>query len=234
MGPPVPHATTPTESNNYPTGNVKSSGLFILGTDTEVGKTYVACQIARLLAGRGIRVGAYKPALSGLADGVPSDAELLKEAAHLECSTQVICPQQFQAPLAPPLAARLEGRQVDDELLVLGANWWLGRCDLLIVEGAGGGLSPISDKQTVLDLAVAFGYPALLVAANRLGAVNHTLLTLEAAQRRNVRVAAVLLNRLPTTQDLSTDGNIELIRSFAPQVPCFELAQLDECVSLIV
>jgi dethiobiotin synthetase len=229
----VSNATNQTESNNHPTCKVHCAGLFIIGTDTEVGKTYVGCQIARMLVRRGIRVGVYKPVLSGLDLATQSDAELLKRAAGLDCPEQVICPQQFQASVAPPLAARLEGKRVDDELLVLGANWWLGKCDLLLVEGAGGGLSPISDRQTVLDLAIQFGYPLLIVAADRLGAVNHTLLTLEAAEKRRLTVAGVVLNPMSNIPRLPDPGNLELIRRFAPQANCFQLEELTHFVETL-
>ncbi len=75
----------------------------------------------------------------------------------------------FRAPLAPPTAAALEGTAVDEQLLLTGANHWLGRCELLVVESAGGALSPIATQRTVLDLAIDFAYPLLLVVADRVG-----------------------------------------------------------------
>lgn len=191
-----------------PTGPSNNTrGVFIIGTDTEVGKTFQACRLARALVARGKKVGVYKPVASG---GQPvdceasvtqstgiSDAELLQAAAGSSEPLSRICPQSFAAAIAPPVAARLEGRQVDDRLLVAGALWWRDRCDFLIIEGAGGALSPISDSMLVLDLAQQLQLPLVLVAANRLGVVNHTLLSIEAAGARQLELLGVVLNTPP-------------------------------------
>ncbi len=223
---PASHATTLSQSGNrFSRERLGASGLFVIGTDTEIGKTYVACRLAELLVGLGIRVGVYKPVASGSENSGPSDAELLRVAANQTCDLVHVCPQQFVASVAPPVAAALEGREVDEALLETGANWWLGRCEVLIIEGAGGALSPISSHQTVLDLAVQFGFPLLLVVANRVGAVNHTLLTLEAAQKRGLRVEAIVLNRIPGTVEINS-GNRKLIEDFAPGIEVFETDEL--------
>jgi dethiobiotin synthetase len=196
--------------------------FFIVGTDTEVGKTFQAALLARELARRGVRVGVYKPVASGVTEQEPGDAELLREASGVDWPLEHVCPQQFAAPLAPPIAAELEGRRVDSQLLRDGAQWWTGKCDLLIVEGAGGGLSPISDSETVLDLVQQLGMPVILVAANRLGVVNHCLLTIEALRARQIPLLGIVLNTLPsisTTQDASAATNLELLGRFAGQVP---------------
>lgn len=202
----------------------------MIGTDTEVGKTFVACRLAKLLVNSGMRVGVYKPVASGGNEASPSDAELLRTAANQDCDLERVCPQQFAAPVAPPIAAAMEGREVDESLLLTGANWWLGRCELLIVEGAGGALSPLSSRTTVLDLAVQFGYPMLLVVANRLGAVNHTLLTLEAVKKRGLRVEAIVLNQLPNTPAGSTN-NRKLIEDFAPGNDVFDVEELEKLLA---
>jgi dethiobiotin synthetase len=227
----VSHANKLSQSGNrFRRQQLGSGGLFVIGTDTGVGKTFVACQLAKLLVELGMRVGVYKPVASGNVDLFPSDAELLRASANQDCELECVCPQQFAAPVAPPIAAALEGREVDETLLLTGANWWLGRCDLLIVEGAGGALSPISSKQTVLDLAVQFGHPLLLVVANRLGAVNHTLLTLEAAHKRGLRVEAIVLNQLPNSPSDFID-NRKLIKNFAPGNEIFDTDQLHQMIS---
>lgn len=226
----VDHANNLRESGNrFSRERLRSSGLFVIGTDTEVGKTFVSCQLARLLVARGVRVGVYKPVASGSSEPHASDAELLQAAAGQACEIQHVCPQQFAAPLAPPIAASLEGREVDESLLLSGANWWLGRCDLLLIEGAGGALSPISKQLTVLDLAVQFAYPLLLVVADRLGAVNHTLLTLEVAEKRGLRVEAVVMNKLPVVP--APSSNLELIKSFAPKVDVFRSDDLEQLLA---
>ena len=148
-----------------------SSGLFITGTGTGVGKTYVAALIARALREAGKRVGVYKPVASGceMRDGelVSPDAVALWEAAGRPGTLEQVCPQMFAAPLAPHLAARAEGRRVDPKLLRDGIGFWRETSDIVLVEGAGGLMSPISDEDYNADLAAEFGYPLVVVVGQR-------------------------------------------------------------------
>ena len=175
-------------------------GLFITGTDTHVGKTHIAALMIRALRTSGHRVGAYKPVCSGAVRDATGgvywdDIERLRGALGTDCPDDAICPQRFLAPLAPPLAARAEGRTVDFHQAISGAHWWMGRADLLIVEGAGGLLAPVTQTETVADLARAIGHPLIVVARCGLGTINHTLLTVEAARHRGLPVAGVVLNQ---------------------------------------
>jgi dethiobiotin synthetase len=178
-----------------------TSGLFIAGTNTEVGKTHVAAMIARELARVGHRVGVYKPAASGCreaADGlIADDAVALWEAAGRPLTLEQVCPQRFLAPLAPPRAALVEGRRVDAALLRTGLDPWLACSDVVIVEGAGGLMSPLSDADYNIDLAAAFGLPLVIIAANELGVINVTLQTLITARARapKLPIAGVVLNQ---------------------------------------
>ncbi|MEM1061371.1 MAG: dethiobiotin synthase [Planctomycetota bacterium] len=196
-------------------------GLFVTGTDTEVGKTYVASRVIAAAATAGFSTGAYKPAASG-AEFDPDrrkfwgDVRELSAACGSDPSPDVVCPQRFNAALAPPEAARAEDRAVDAGRLVTGAAGWAGQCDRLVVEGAGGLLSPLADGVTNADVAAAFGYPLLVIAADRLGAINHTLLTLEAASTRGLRVSAVVFSRPAETGDASTATNANAVRAFRP------------------
>jgi dethiobiotin synthetase len=190
-------------------------GLFITGTDTGVGKTRVAACIARTFAGTGLRVGVYKPAASGCRrvdqELISEDAVELWEAAGRPGELSEVCPQRFAAPLAPPLAARAEGRAVDVMRLRNGLEYWRQRADLVLVEGAGGLLSPLTETELVADLAADFGFPLLVVAANALGVINQTLQTLVVASafRGGLEVAGVVLNhpRPPSPDDLSLATN---------------------------
>lgn len=191
-------------------------GLYITGTDTGVGKTYVAALIARALAMASKRVGVYKPVASGsrFENGrlVPPDADALWEAAGRPGELFEVCPQQFVAPLAPHLAARAEGRAVDAQLLRSGVEYWRQRSDVVVVEGAGGLMSPVSNVDYNADLAAEFGYPLVVVSANVLGTINATLQTLIAARAfpKEVKVAGVVLNN-PTLRpdDPSTTSNCD-------------------------
>ena len=188
------------------------SGLFVTGTDTGVGKTHVTALIAERLRSEGVTVGVYKPACSGAAEtpGGPvwEDVETLRRATGDTFDRDRISPQRFLAPLAPPVAARVEGRTVDAGLLRSGAAWWAGRCDLLLVEGVGGLLCPLTDDETVADLAADLGLPLLVVARATLGTINHTLLTVEAARTRELRIAGIVLNEaIPAADDASVGTN---------------------------
>ncbi len=205
---------------------MSAQGIFVTGTDTEVGKTFVVCLLARLLRQSGRRVGAYKPVCSG-AERDESDQPYWPDVDKLLASVggswakDRLCPQRFQPPLAPPVAARLENRRVDRQALRDGAAWWLQRVDVLLVEGVGGLLCPLTETETVADLAVDLAFPLLVVARNALGTINHTLLTVEAARRRGLSVAAVVLNDGPgwgTDQSAQTNGSEIAARAAVPVV----------------
>jgi dethiobiotin synthetase len=199
-------------------------GLFLTGTDTDVGKTYVGALIARAIAAQGLRVGVYKPAASGclFRDGtlVSDDAVQLWKAAGRPGELDRVCPQRFEAPLAPHLAARAEGKRVDEQLLRTGVQYWRERSDFVLVEGAGGLLSPIGDETLVADLAAELGYPLIIVAANRLGTINHVLQTLFTAKdyRGRLKVAGIILNEVspPSNADPSRDSNPSEITQRSP------------------
>jgi dethiobiotin synthetase len=182
-------------------------GLFVTATDTGVGKTEVACGIVRGLRGRGLDVGAMKPAQSGVAPGEPSDADLLREAAGGGDPPELVCPYSFADPLAPAVAARLAGVEIALDRVLAAARALAARHAALVVEGAGGLLVPLTARETYADLAAALGLPVLVVARAGLGTVNHTALTLEALRARGLRVAGVVLNRATAAADPSIPHN---------------------------
>lgn len=195
-------------------------GLFITGTDTDVGKTYVAAAIARVCRATGLRVGAYKPVCSG-GETTPEgdvrwhDADALRAALDHQFPLDRVCPQRFLAPLAPPSAAAAEGREVDTRLLRAGVEAWNGTVDLLIVEGVGGLLCPLTDEGTVADFAATLRIPLVIVAGLRLGCVNQTLLTVDAAQHRQLPIAGLILNQA-APDDGSTASSLHEIRRRSP------------------
>lgn len=203
--------------------------LLITGTDTNVGKTWITCLLLRQLRSRGIRTGAYKPVCSGAEqqrDGSCSwvDVDRLVEALGVTTEHDRVCPQRFQAAVAPNVAARKEHRVVDDDRLRSGVAAWQERCDYLVIEGAGGLMCPLSDKSTVLDFAEALSVPILIVAANRLGVINHTLLTVAAAQNRDLVIAGIVLNDSDgqtVSDDPSADSNAAQLSQWLPDVPLF-------------
>lgn len=162
------------------------------GSDTGVGKTRIACALAALAIARGLTVRVYKPVETGC-DPEPADAAALARAAGDPRPLAEICPVTLRAPISPHAAARLEGRVIDADALVRAAP---ASGDLVIVEGAGGLLSPLNDELLMADLASAIAHPLVLVVDDALGAINRALLAVEAARHRHLRVAAVVLNRV--------------------------------------
>jgi dethiobiotin synthetase len=210
--------------------NPQAFGLFVSGTDTGVGKTYVAALVARALAASGLRVGVYKPVASGCRregnDLISEDALALWEAAGRPGTLEHVCPQRFVAPLAPHLAARAEGCRVDAERLRGGLEFWRQRSDIVVVEGVGGLMSPVSDEDYVADLAAEFEYPLVIVTRNVLGVINQTLQTLIVAAtfRHGLPIAGIVLNHVAEpSAAASIDPSIhsnrdELIRRAVPPV----------------
>lgn len=191
----------------------------ILGSDTNVGKTFVAALIARQLCEQGIRVGVYKPAASGCRrEGrqiVADDAVALWHAAGRPLTLAKVCPQRFAAPLAPHLAARAEGKELSADRLRSGMKPWLAWAEFTLVEGAGGVLSPLGENDLVADLALDLDLPVILVVANRLGAVNQALQAQLAALVYGLQLRGVILNdaSAPDATDPSRQLNASELKS---------------------
>ena len=187
-------------------------GIFVTATDTAVGKTFVAAGLAKALKALGLDVGVMKPIASGgrkTESGLISDdARVLAEAIGTPDELALVNPVCFEAPLAPLVAARLEGVRVD-----LGAVWrayetLAARHEFLVVEGIGGLLVPLEGKWTVRDLARELGAPVAIVARDALGTINHTAMTVECARSGGLDVRGIVLNRLPGAPgDLSCETN---------------------------
>lgn len=173
-------------------------GIFITGTDTGVGKTYVAAGIAAALRSRGIDVGVMKPAETGCrvraGKLVPSDALNLMKAAESHDALSLVNPYRFRNPLAPLTAAELEGKKITEDK-ILSAYYTLSRRhEFMIVEGAGGIMVPLTEKYLYLDLAAALGLPVLIIARPGLGTINHTLLTISVLQERGITISGIVVN----------------------------------------
>lgn len=172
--------------------------LFITATDTGVGKTTVAAGIASALAGMGRDVGVMKPFATGCRPKGgklrSDDAELLAAAAGSRDPYELINPSAYRQPLAPYSAARVEGRKVDLSAVKRAYRELRRRHDFLIVEGIGGIAVPIAKGYVVADFVREMKLPAIIVARPSLGTLNHTLLTVEAAQRRKIDLLGIVIN----------------------------------------
>ena len=201
-------------------------GWFVTGTDTGVGKTFVARGIAAALRARGRRIGVMKPVETGCGADItrrPADALALRAAAGSTLPLDRICPYQLDAPLAPDIAARLENTRIDPAAIVAAFRAIEDEHDLTLVEGAGGLLVPIAERYTMADLAGDLDLPLLVVVHSKLGAINHTLLTLEAAAARGLAVSGYLLNHAAATDEAAASNASALAR--CTDVPC--LATID-------
>ncbi|HTB22769.1 MAG TPA: dethiobiotin synthase [bacterium] len=186
---------------------VRGPGYFVTGTDTGVGKTWVACRLAETARARGLRVGVLKPAESGGG----GDAAALKKASSCPLPLELIRPYAFGAALAPSAAAALEGRRVALKPILKAYRAVEGVSDFTLVEGAGGLLVPYGPGLDGASIAKAMGLPLLIVARRGLGTINHSLLTLEAARARGLNVAALVLSAPGRKGDRSVAGNARQI-----------------------
>jgi dethiobiotin synthetase len=186
-------------------------GLFVTGTDTGVGKTVVAGAIAAALRAGGARVAAYKPVVTGLDEpaepGWPRDHELLAAAAGTR--PQAVAPHTFGPAVSPHLAAELAGTALalDDMVTAASAAIAEAQAEVLVAEGVGGLLVPLTEEASVRDLAEALRLPVVIAARPGLGTISHTLLTLEAARAAGLRVAAVVLGPWPEAPSVMEESN---------------------------
>jgi dethiobiotin synthetase len=171
-------------------------GLFVTGTDTGVGKSVVAAAVCAALAARGEPVAAFKPVVTGLDEPPadwPHDHELLARAAGGRQAPEEVAPYRFGPPLSPHFAAELAAETIEPARLLALAR----RHELLVCEGVGGLLVPITPGYLVRDLAIDLALPMVIAARTGLGTINHTLLTLEAARAAGLTVAGVVMTPWP-------------------------------------
>lgn len=195
-----------------------TSGVFVAGTGTEVGKTVVAAAIARTLASEGKRVAVFKPAVTGLDDGGEADHELLRRAANSDQSDAEVAPYRYGPPMSPHLAAELAGEKIEPKRLVAGARAAADGADTLVCEGVGGLLVPLAPNYLVRDFAAELGLPLVIAASAGLGTINHTLLTVEAARSAGLKVRAVVLTPWPDEPSTIQASNRETIAALGEVV----------------
>ncbi|HVY85708.1 MAG TPA: dethiobiotin synthase [Caulobacterales bacterium] len=201
------------------------SAIFITGAGTDIGKTHIACALLSAWRAQGVACDALKPVVSGFDPEAPagSDPVNLLEALGREVSAEAIAriaPLRFRAPLAPPLAAKLEDMEINFDALL---EFCRIRTQLtegvLLIEGAGGVMSPLTEARTFLDLIAALEAPALFVAGSYLGAVSHALTGLECLRMRGVSVAAVIVNE--SEENAGLQETRDMIQRMRPDLPVY-------------
>jgi dethiobiotin synthetase len=191
-------------------------GIFITGTDTGVGKTFVSVGLLKVLKEMGYNVCPMKPLETGCrfknGEVIPEDTVKLVKAAEVNEPIDLINPYRFRQPLAPAVAADLEGVRISKKKIISAFNKLSNKYDVTIVEGAGGIMVPVYRKYFFIDLIKDMDLPILVVARPGLGTLNHTLLTLEAAKSRGINVIGVIINcSSKINNDASVQTNPEVI-----------------------
>lgn len=198
-------------------------GVFITGTDTEVGKTIVTAGLVSLLIDDGLDVGVMKPIETGCPKKngrlVPRDAAFLKAVSGSKDGLSLINPYRFSKPLAPLVAAEIDRKKVKLQRISSAYRKIRKRHDIIFVEGAGGLLAPLTGKLTNLDLILKLALPIIVVVGSKLGAVNHTLLTLNWAKENGIKIIGLVINQPNLNpsprKNLAEKTNPILIRSFS-------------------
>lgn len=210
--------------NETPTDNISQpSGIFITGTDTNVGKTVVTASLAFALKRQGIHLEIMKPVETGIlhsGEDPQADGSRLQSVLSTHHPIPLVTPYSFSDPLAPLAASRHAHQPIDFTLIKDRFQKLSTTCDFLLVEGVGGVMVPLTEHQTIRDLISFLGLPCLVVSRPQLGGVNHTLLTVEALRSFGISITAIVLNftRSPQTSDVEQqqiESTIQLIRELS-------------------
>ncbi len=213
--------------------------LFVTGTDTDIGKTVVTRALIGAFSRRGLKVNVAKPVESGakMLDGqlVPQDALALARASGCTTGLEKVCAYCFPDPVSPHLAAARVNKTIEAEPILSLLQKQAEGVDVVLAEGAGGLLVPLSDTLLMADIVARAGFSLIIVAPNVLGTINTTLLTIEAARHRNINTKGVILNRTPeadlgNASAIAKNGKLPIIGEFPTATPIDDntLAELAE------
>jgi len=193
--------------------------IFVTGTDTGVGKTVITGLIARYLSDKGFNVVTQKWVETGCRDyslDVTFHLKAMrKNRRRMRDCLKLMSPYIFKHASSPHLASKIEHKMIEPEKIINSFKSLSAKFDFVIVEGAGGALVPIDDRNLLIDIAVELNIPFLIVAGNKLGAINHTLLTIEALKRRGIKILGVVFNNLKGQDRLILNDNPRIIRKFS-------------------
>ncbi len=207
-------------------------GLVVAGTDTGVGKTELACGLAKAFFKKGIKVGVFKPVETGCREEqgelIAADGLRLLQASGAKIPMEQVVPYRFALPAAPLAASRAEGREVLFEKLYQVFDELAGEFELMIVEGAGGALVPVNENFLFADLIKPMHLPVLVVAENKLGAINQTLLTIESLRSRGLELLGIVLNQTRRGGVSEEILNPELIERFGKVKVLCRIGYLEE------
>lgn len=195
-------------------------GIFIAGTDTGVGKSIVTGLLAKYLREKGYKVVTQKWVQTGSRFSADINLHLkimgvskgtIKE--YLDC----VCPYVFKLPASPHLAAKAEKKKIEITKIKKSFKLLSSKFDFVIVEGIGGALVPVNEKRLVIDIAKELGLPVLVVAQNKLGAINHILMTVEALNKRKIKILGILFNNCKGQNKLILKDNPDIVKKITGQ-----------------
>jgi len=193
-----------------------TKGILITGTDTDVGKTFVGCLIAKEMRASEIKVGVMKPAESDCRDGKPKDSLALKEASGTDTDLDIINPYRFEPAIAPTVAAERQGDTISFDKIKECYHKIASTHDRVIVEGSGGLLVPIGtgadEGGTIVALALELNLDVIIVSASKLGVLNHTFLTAYTAAQMGLNIRGIVLNHMNASSDQSDSYNLDEIK----------------------
>ena len=214
----------------------KKNGLFITGTDTGVGKTVVAGAIARILIEQGLKVGVFKPIATGCRRGwdglVSYDTEFLAHCANSELPLSTITPVGYLTPAAPVVSAHCDGPAINFAKIAAAYKQICRDCDIVIVEGIGGVRVPLTREFDLLDLAVEFALPVVIVARPNLGTINHTLMTIDCVCAAKLKIAGVVINGYDATESTIAEDTAGDVITQCSGVNILSVVPFDETVDL--
>ena len=191
--------------------------IFVSGIDTDVGKTVATGIYAKKLMAQGFSVITQKMIQTGCKN-IADDLVVHRKIQGIDLTEEDLqgdtCPYLFEYPCSPHLAAKLEGRDINEKIIEKSTALLAQNYDYVLLEGAGGLMAPYSEEKTTLDYLAAHGYPLILVTSGRLGSINHTLLSLEACAQRKISVEALIYNLYPPADELITQDTQQYLRSY--------------------
>lgn len=195
--------------------------IFVTGTDTGVGKTMVSGLLARYLCHKGFNAVTQKWVQTGCG-GFSSDIDFHLKLMHknrrqMRDYLKLMIPYAFKRACSPHLASKIEHKKIDPKKIANSFKLLSKKFDFVIVEGAGGALVPLDNKTLLIDIARGLNIPFLVVASNKLGAINHTVLTIEALKRRDIKILGVVFNNLKGEDNLILKDNPRIIREFCQE-----------------
>jgi dethiobiotin synthetase len=211
-------------------------GLFIAGTDTGVGKTLIAGAIAKILTDKGLKVGVFKPIATGCKRGwdglVSDDTEFLAYCANSDLSLSTITPVGYSTPAAPIVSAGCDGPAIDFDRIAAAYRDICQNSDVVIVEGIGGVRVPLTPEFDLLDLAVEFALPVVIVARPNLGTINHTLMTIDCVRAAELKIAGVVINGYNATESAVAEETAPEVITKCGVVDILSVVPFDETVDI--